>query len=121
MNPSCYYVKAGYGNKTIDQINSEVSEKFPDKTIDKIQANLPEDGIISYAYFLKKLEFPISFKLCDEEHEFQNIGKMKFFETDIQKHREQVRIHNYGDEKNFVIELMVENRGTKENFYLMKF
>ena len=32
MSPSCYYVKAGYGNQTVQQINQEVSQKFPDKT-----------------------------------------------------------------------------------------
>ena len=64
MHPSCWYVKAGFGNKTVNQINDECSKKFPDKTTKKLEANLPEDGVISFAYFLKDLKFPFPFAPC---------------------------------------------------------
>lgn len=53
---------SGFGNSTVKKINSQVSKKFPQKTTEKIPENLPDDGIISYAYFLKNLKFDEPFK-----------------------------------------------------------
>lgn len=61
LSENCYYVKAGFGNQTVKTINEEVSKKFPEKTTAKLIANLPADGIISYAYFLKKMKFDTPF------------------------------------------------------------
>jgi len=36
LSESDYYIKSGYGQKTVTQINSEVKNKFPNKTFSDI-------------------------------------------------------------------------------------
>ena len=64
LTESCYYARAGFGNETVHKINEQVSKKFPGKTTLQIKANLNPDSIISYAYFLKLMQFNSPFKRC---------------------------------------------------------
>jgi hypothetical protein len=60
-------VRSGSGQATVNLINSEVSNKFPEKTTNPLDYKLTDSDIISFAYFFKKLSFPIAFeraKLC---------------------------------------------------------
>lgn len=57
IDPDCVYVKSGYGKKTLDQINQEVKQKFPEKTTPPLELPMQDDSIIAYAYLLKKLSF----------------------------------------------------------------
>jgi len=65
MDDTSYYIKSGYGKKTIDLINKECRDKFPSKSIADLKINLGERDIISYAYFLKEIEYQNTFTKQD--------------------------------------------------------
>ncbi|MGB3938303.1 MAG: hypothetical protein WBK79_00685 [Candidatus Cloacimonas acidaminovorans] len=62
IDEASYYVRSGYGQKTVNLINYECKAKFPDKTIPDLQLKLGDRDIISYAYFLKQIEYAIAFQ-----------------------------------------------------------
>src|SRR5512136_226278 len=45
-----YYIKSGYGQKTLDLINKESRAKFPGKRFDDLRLKLGPRDIIAYAY-----------------------------------------------------------------------
>jgi hypothetical protein len=48
---------AGYGQQTVEKINLEVKEKFPNRTFEDINSTLKPHDFIAYAYIYKHLEF----------------------------------------------------------------
>lgn len=60
-----YYIKSGYGQKTVTTINKEVKKKFPDRSFSDIEAKLNDKDIISYAYLAKAFQYPIKFTVSD--------------------------------------------------------
>lgn len=61
MDEASYYIKSGYGQETVDQINQECRAKFPSKTIPDLLLKLGAKDIISYAYFLKEIRYQFAF------------------------------------------------------------
>src|SRR5574341_1813186 len=61
LDEESYYIKSGFGRGTLDLINKEVKEKFPDKSFADLDFPLGEKDLISYAYFLKALEYVTQF------------------------------------------------------------
>jgi hypothetical protein len=59
LDAASYYVKSGFGPATQDLINQECRKKFPSKTFADLSYNLRETDIISYAYFLKQIEYEL--------------------------------------------------------------
>ncbi len=57
LSENSYYVMSGFGQETVDKINLEVNEKFPNRTFEDIDANLQPDDFIAYTYIYKHLEF----------------------------------------------------------------
>ena len=62
LDEESYYIKSGYGQKTIDIINKESKEKFPKKSFKDLEITLEDKDIISYAYFFKEVEYKEPFK-----------------------------------------------------------
>lgn len=46
----------------MDQINTEVKQKFPEKTTPPLDLSVKDDSIIAYAYLFKKLSFISKFE-----------------------------------------------------------
>ncbi len=72
LDEASYYIKSGYGQATVDAINKECRAKFPSKTIPDLLLKLGGRDIISYAYFLKEIEYKVAFaqqpvKFADKE------------------------------------------------------
>lgn len=65
LEESSYYIKSGYGQKTVTEINTEVKKKFPKKTFSDIEATLKDQDIISYAYLAKTFQYPVKFTTND--------------------------------------------------------
>lgn len=42
LSETDYYIKSGYGAKTVNQINTEVKKKFPARSFQDIEASLNE-------------------------------------------------------------------------------
>lgn len=56
------YIKSGYGQETVDEINTEIKKKFPKKSFGDLNLNLGEMEMIVYAYLMKNIEFETPFK-----------------------------------------------------------
>lgn len=106
MSPECYYARAGFGNKTVHLINEEVAQKFPEKTTPKIEANMQDDSIISYAYFFKKLLFEHPFLKKTVHFSGKSVPG---FGTKTLEHKKQILVSEYTDHDNFLIELKTKN------------
>lgn len=65
-----------------------------------MQANLPNDGIISYAYFFKKLLFEHPF---DQKEVRFNNKVVSGFTAKHPEQKEQVLINEFNDNDNFMI------------------
>ncbi len=107
LDEKSYYIKSGYGQKTVDVINKESREKFPDKSLDDLKLNLGPKDIIAYAYFLKKVEYVTPFK--ENDVSFLNERVRGFYAKDISK--ENVRILEYWDDDKFIIRLTLKDDG----------
>jgi hypothetical protein len=106
MDPASYYVKSGFGQKTVDLINTEVKKKFPDMTLGGVQTTLRPEDIISFAYFLKKVEYKTIFDTMDVLFENQ---KVKGFHADNARQRGNVRVVNYWNDDKFIVKLKLKD------------
>jgi hypothetical protein len=57
LDEKSYYIKSGFGQETVDLINEESRQKFPGKRLLDLELKLAPTEIISYAYFLKEVEY----------------------------------------------------------------
>ncbi len=111
LDAASYYIKSGYGQETVDLINKESREKFPEKSFQNLQLELEPEDIISYAYFLKKVEYPVEFSKKEISFHAGVIGSTKvkgfFAESDMQQNN--VRVINYWTDDKFLIELKLKD------------
>ncbi len=107
LDEKSYYIKSGYGQKTVDLINKESRAKFPDKSFHDLKLKLGPTDIIAYAYFLKKVEYVTPFK--EKDVSFLNERVRGFYAKDISK--ENVRILEYWDDGKFIIRLTLKDNG----------
>jgi len=107
LDKASYYVKSGYGPKTVEIINKEVTEKFPNKTLNNlIASNLSENDIIAYAYLYKKVEYKTPFSESDVYFKWE---KYKWFEATNIFQRESIEILNYENDDKFIIKLNLKD------------
>lgn len=105
MDVASYYIKSGYGQKTVSAINSECRAKFPRKSIPDLKIELGEKDIISYAYFLKEITYQKVFSK-------QNIS---FMDEPVQGFRvsgesyQNIYILDYQNEDKFLIGIKLED------------
>ena len=114
IDEASYYVKSGYGQKTVDLINQECKAKFPDKSIADLQLKLADKDIISYAYFLKQIEYETTFKKQDVG--FLN-HKVKGFTSDPECYT-NVYIVNYENDDKFLLALKLKDN--QDQIFLAK-
>ncbi len=114
IDEASYYVKSGYGSKTVDLINQECRAKFPDKSIADLQLKLADRDIISYAYFLKQIEYETSFQKQDIV--FLN-QKVKGFTSDPESYS-NVYILNYENDDKFLLALKLKDN--QDQIFLAK-
>lgn len=107
LDEESYYVKSGYGQSTVDQINHESKKKFPSKSFGDLQMNLDPTDIISYAYFLKEVEYETKF---EKDTVSFNGQKVKGFISDNEAQRKNVKIIKYENDDTFIIKLQLKNK-----------
>lgn len=61
LSESDYYIKSGFGQNTVNTINSEVKQKFPNRTMPDLSFKLQDKDIVSYAYLAKSFQYPVKF------------------------------------------------------------
>ncbi len=107
LDEESYYVKAGYGQKTVDEINRELKKKFPSKSFSNLKINLKPKDIISYAYFLKEVKYETMF---EKGKVLFNGKKVKGFFADNEKQRKNVKIIKYENDNKFIIKIKLKDK-----------
>ncbi len=103
-----YYVKSGYGQETVDLVNKESREKFPDKSFSDLSVQLEPLDILTYAYFLVQVKYPLAFKEGTMEFMDENVES---FYTHSDEQRENVEVLHYWDNDKFILRLKVNEDG----------
>lgn len=106
MDEASYYIKSGYGQKTVDYINKECRQKFPRKSIEDMDIKLGDRDIISYAYFLKEIEYQIKFSKQDVLFDGELV---KGFAAN-NKEYENIYILDYQNKDNFIIGIKLKDQ-----------
>lgn len=109
LDEESYYIKSGYGQKTVDVINKESKEKFPSKSFADLDIQLAPTDIISYAYFLKEVEYLVAFEE-NKSFIFDNQNVEGFY-ADGEKQKENIKVVDYKDDNNFIVKLALKNEG----------
>jgi len=114
-----YYIKSGYGQKTVDQINKETKEKFPTKSFKNLDLRISARDIIAYAYFLKEIEYKIPFSMSKYDFFFKNSEKgVKSFYAKTEKQKENIQILHYENDEKFIVSIQLKDRA--DNLILAK-
>lgn len=115
LSKDCYYVKSGYGSATQDEINKKCREKFPKKTFDDLKYDLKPTDIISYAYFVKEVQYVTPF----EKHmNFYFMGtNVKGFKASSNDQRNTVELLEYKNDDDFMVRLKLKQNN--EELYLI--
>ncbi len=114
LDEASYYIKSGFGPQTQDIINRESKKKFPDKSFEDLNYDLGETDIISYAYFLKQVEYQKVFRKQDMS--FMR-SMVQGFEADEQSYQ-NIYILEYRDQDNFLIGIKLKD--SKDQIFLAK-
>ncbi len=106
LDGKSYYIKSGYGQKTLDIINKESRKKFPHKSFADLTGPLNDSDIIAYASFLKQVYFPIPFTVNETNFLGQ---KVKGFYAGNEDERDNVKIIDYENDDHFIISLQLKD------------
>lgn len=107
LDEESYYVKSGYGQETVDEINTESKKKFPSKSFDDLELELAPRDIISYAYFLKEVEYETMFKT---DTVVFNEQEVEGFIADNKDQKENIKIIQYENDDKFIIKLQLKDK-----------
>jgi len=107
LDEESYYVKSGYGQETVEEINRESKKKFPSKSFGDLEMDLSPTDIISYAYFLKEVEYETKF---GKDTVSFNGQKIKGFRANNEAQRENVKIVKYESDDKFIIKLQLKDK-----------
>ncbi len=106
LDDKSYYIKSGYGQTTVETINKESKNKFPNKSFDDLKMELSPMDIISYAYFLKEVEYKAVFEKKDVSFDGQ---KVKGFYAKEKSQRDNVKIIRYESDDKFIVSLQLKD------------
>jgi len=106
LDEASYYIKSGYGQSTVEKINRESRIKFPSKSFSDLKIDLSPKDIISYAYFLKEVEYKTMFKKDDALFKGE---KVTGFKANNERQRENVEIIKYENDDKFIIKLKLKD------------
>ncbi len=106
LDKESYYVKSGYGQETVETINRESKKKFPSKSFRDLKMNLSPIDIISYAYFLKEVEYETIFEKKDVTF---NQKEIKGFYAEHESQRNNVKIIKYENNDKFIVKLKLKD------------
>ena len=115
LDEESYYIKSGFGQETVNIINKESKIKFPKKSFSDINLILEPTYFISYAYFLKEIEYKTKF--TEYAMDFNGYGVSGFLAyTNDQK--ENINIIKYENSDKFIIGINLKN--DKDQLFLVK-
>lgn len=106
LDEKSYYVKSGFGQKTVTTINQESKQKFPSKSFSDLDLELNPQDFIAYAYFLKEVEYLEPF--TTDEVTF-NDEQVKGFYADTLSQKENVEVLQYSDQDHFIVKINLKD------------
>lgn len=115
LDNKSYYVKSWFGQETINIINKESKERFPSKSFDDLKINLSPTDIISYAYFLKEVEYKTVFEKDDI---LFNWNKIEWFYAKNKSQKDNIEVIKYENDDKFIINLWLKEQD--DNLFLVK-
>lgn len=107
LDEKSYYIKSGYGQKTVKLINKESKKKFPKKSFSDLKMELQPTDIISYAYFLKEVQYVTVFEKKTVQFNGQSVEG--FYAKKEQQH-ENVKIIKYESDDKFIVSLQLKDK-----------
>ena len=112
LDSSSYYIKSGFGQKTVDAINKESKTKFPNKNFEDIKLQLENDDMISYAYFNKSVSYRYEF---DKATVIFKGKKVKGFAYNprITDHQFNIEVIEYVNDDQFIARLKLKEDNTE--------
>lgn len=63
LSSNSYYVKSGRGQATLEAINKECREKFPNKSFSDLEGSISDNHIVICAYLFKEVQYLVPFDL----------------------------------------------------------
>ena len=115
LDEKSYYIKSGFGNKTITAINLETKKKCPNKSFSDLTDNIGDKGFIAFAYFYKKLNYLNRFSVKTTTFLGKNVTG---FYAENKKQNDNVSVLTYVDDDHFIISL--ELKDNKDQLILAK-
>ncbi|MBN3859646.1 hypothetical protein GKC56_03785 [Neisseriaceae bacterium PsAf] len=115
ISADSYYIKSGYGQKTIDAINQEVKQKFPQKSFPDLKIKLGDKDIISYAYLLKEVQYKTPFSITSLNFNGQVVQAFSATNSEM---RNNIQILDYDNDDRFILKLKLKD--TKDELFLVK-
>lgn len=115
LDEKSYYVTSGYGQKTVDRINKESKKKFPKKSMPDLEMKLSPSDIISYAYFLKEVQYLTVF---EKKTVMFDGKKVEGFYAKNEAQRGNIGVLWYNNDDNFIISLRLKDK--KDQLILAK-
>ncbi|GAB1366557.1 hypothetical protein MASR1M36_14280 [Candidatus Cloacimonadaceae bacterium] len=114
IDEASYYIKSGYGQETVDAINKECRAKFPSKSFSDLLIKLGAKDIISYAYFLKEVQYETQF----EKQDFKFMNKpVQGFGANANSFQ-NVHVVYYENDDKFILALKL--RDNSDQLFLAK-
>lgn len=112
LDSSSYYIKSGFGQKTVDAINKESKIKFPDKILENLHLQLQDDDLISYAYFNKFVSYRYEF---DKTTVIFKGEKVKGFAYNpkVLGHEFNIEVIEYVNDDQFIARLKLKEDNTE--------
>ena len=108
LDENSYYVKSGFGQAILEEINKESLLKFPNKTFEPLNDSLGADDFIAYAYLYKKIEFFKAF--TPKEIHFKGNKVDGFYAEGIDCKR-NVEIIEYMSDDKFIVSITLKEFG----------
>ncbi|MFH4355000.1 MAG: hypothetical protein WDW21_05670 [Neisseriaceae bacterium] len=115
IQPEAYYIKSGYGPQTVQLINREVKEKFPQKTFSDLNLLLGDRDFLAYAYLFKTVKYKSPFAKDQLSFAGQPVDA---FSAKNMTMRKNVSLLDYRNDDQFIVRLALQNEG--EELYLVK-
>lgn len=106
VDDQCYYVQSGYGQKTVNIINSEIKRKFPDASFGDLNMSIGSKDVIACAFFLKAVQYALEFNKGNVFFNKKQVAGFKAINGDQKK---MIEIIKYDNNDQFVIKLKLKD------------
>lgn len=108
LDENSYYIKSGFGQKTINAINQESKVKFPNKSFEDLKIELEDDGLVSYAYFNKTVAYLYEFKKSSITFKGKKV-KGFAYNPKVTDQLYNIEIVDYTSDDKFIIKLKLKD------------